>query len=170
MEASQASEAGSIPVARSTPRPAARRAVLLWPCGMRAYNGDRRTHQHTRESRCTTASCSADPHRCRHGGRTPPTRPGAMSVGARKFAQQGACSGSSAKKLAQQGPHNGTSAKKLAQQGQKHRIWGVLSTQGELFRAFALKQCRRANFFAPGTATTRNLNVQGRYDALTFPT
>ena len=156
MEASQASEAGSIPVARSTPRPAARRAVLLWLCGMRAYNGDRRTHQHTRESRCTTASCSADPHRCRHGGRTPPTRPGAMSVGARKFAQQGACSGSS--------------AKKLAQQGQKHRIWGVLSTQGELFRAFALKQCRRANFFAPGTATTRNLNVQGHDDALTFPT
>ena len=156
MEASQASEAGSIPVARSTPRPAARRAVLLWLCGMRAYNGDRRTHQHTRESRCTTASCSADPHRCRHGGRTPPTRPGAMSVGARKFAQQGACSGSS--------------AKKLAQQGQKHRIWGVLSTQGELFRAFALKQCRRANFFAPGTATTRNLNIQGHDDALTLST
>ena len=69
----------------------------------------------------TTASCSATPHHFRHGGRTPPTRPGAMSVGARKFAQQGACSGSS--------------AKKLAQQGQKHRIWGVLSTQGELFRA-----------------------------------
>ena len=156
MEASQASEAGSIPVARSTPRPAARRAVLLWLCEMRAYNGDRRTHQHTRESRCTTASCSADPHRCRHGGRTPPTRPGAMSVGARKFAQQGACSGSS--------------AKKLAQQGQKHRIWGVLSTQGELFRAFALKQCRRANFFAPGTATTRNLNIQGHDDALTLST
>ena len=156
MEASQASEAGSIPVARSTPRPAARRAVLLWPCGMRAYNGERCRHQRTRESRCATASCSANPHHLRHGGRTPPTRPGAMSVGARKFAQQGACSGSS--------------AKKLAQQGQKHRIWGVLSTQGEVFRAFALKQCRRANFFAPGTATTRNLNIQGHDDALTLST
>ena len=156
MEASQASEAGSIPVARSTPRPAARRAVLLWLCEMRAYNGDRRTHQHTRESRSTTASCSADPHHLRHGGRTPPTRPGAMSVAAKKLAQHGASSGSS--------------AKKLAQQGQKHRIWGVLSTQGELFRAFALKQCRRANFFAPGTATTRNLNIQGHDDALTLST
>lgn len=60
--------------------------------------------------------------------------------------------------------------KKLAQQGQKHRIWGVLSTQGEVFRAFALKQCRRANFFAPGTATTRNLNIQGHDDALTLST
>ena len=79
-----------------------------------------------------------------------------MSVAAKKFAQHGASSGSS--------------AKKLAQQGQKHRIWGVLSTQGELFRAFALKQCRRANFFAPGTATTRNLNIQGHDDALTLST
>lgn len=110
----------------------------------------------TPATRCTTASCSATPHHCRHGGRTPPTRPGAMSVGARKFAQQGACSGSS--------------AKKLAQRGQKHRIWGVLSTQGEVFRAFALKQRRRENYFAPGTATTRKLNVQGHDNALTLST
>jgi hypothetical protein len=40
-----------------------------------------------------------------------------------------------AKKLAQHDPHNGTSAKKLAQQAQKRRIWGVVSAQGELFRA-----------------------------------
>ena len=156
MEASQASEAGSIPVARSTPaRPRAGR--FCYGCaGCARTTGIRRTHQHTWKSRCATASCSANPHHLRHGGRTPPTRPGAMSVAAKKFAQHGASSGSS--------------AKKLAQQGQKHRIWGVLSTQGELFRAFALKQCRRANFFAPGTATTRNLNVQGHDDALTFPT
>lgn len=124
----------------------------------------------TPATRCTTASCSATPHHCRHGGRTPPTRPGAMSVAAKKFARHGASSGSSAKKLTQQGPHNGTSAKKLAQRGQKHRIWGVLSTQGEVFRAFALKQRRRANFFAPGTATTRKLNVQGHDNALTLST
>jgi len=54
-----------------------------------------------------------------------------------------------AKKLAQHGPSSGLSAKKLAQQAQKRRIWGVLSTLGELFRAFAMTQRRRANFFAP---------------------
>lgn len=48
--------------------------------------------------------------------------------------------------------------------------FGVFGALGELFRASALKQRRRANFFAPGTATTRNLNVQGHDDALTLPT
>lgn len=170
MEASQASEAGSIPVARSTPaRPRAGR--FCYGCaGCARTTGIGAAISARGKAGAQRLHVVQTPHHCRHGGRTPPTRPGAMSVGARKFAQQGACSGSSAKKLAQQGPHNGTSAKKLAQRGQKHRIWGVLSTQGEVFRAFALKQRRRANFFAPGTATTRNLNVQGRYDALTFPT
>ena len=93
-----------------------------------------------------------------------------MSVGAKEFAQHGPYNGTFAKKLAQHGPHNGTSAKKLAPQAQKRRIWGVLSAQGELFRAFVLKQSRRANFFAPGTATTRNLNVRGHDDALTLST
>lgn len=55
----------------------------------------------------------------------------------------------SAKKLAQHGPTTGTSAKKFAQHAQKHQIWGVLSAQGELFRAFTITQRRRANFFAP---------------------
>ena len=40
-----------------------------------------------------------------------------------------------AKKLAQHSPSTGTSAKKLAQQAEKRRFWGVLSVQGELFRA-----------------------------------
>ena len=53
------------------------------------------------------------------------------------------------KKLAQHRPSTGTSAKKFAQQAQKHQISGVLSAQGELFRAFAITQRRRANFFAP---------------------
>ena len=43
-----------------------------------------------------------------------------------------------AKKFAQHRPSRGSSAKKLAQQAQKHRIWGVVSAWGELFRA-----CRR---------------------------
>ena len=96
------------------------------------------------------------PHHCGHEGRTPPTRPGAMSVGA--------------KKLAQHDPSSGSSAKKLAQRDQKGRNWAVLSPQGELFRAFALIQRRRANFFAHGTTTTQNLNIQGHDDALTLST
>ncbi|MBS4939779.1 MAG: hypothetical protein KHZ63_09120 [Actinomyces sp.] len=60
-----------------------------------------------------------------------------MSVGAKKFAQHG--------------PYTGTSAKKLAPQAQKRRMWGVLSSQGELFRAWVLKQSRRANFFVHRT-------------------
>ena len=59
-----------------------------------------------------------------------------------------------AKKLAQHGPSSGFSAKKLAQQAQKRRIWGVLSALGELFRAFAMTQRRRANFFVPNDTAT----------------
>ena len=58
---------------------------------------------------------------CRHGGRTPPTRPGAISVGATKLAQHGSSTGSP--------------AKKLAQQAQKRRKLGFLSPLGKLFRA-----------------------------------
>ena len=54
-----------------------------------------------------------------------------------------------AKILAQHSPSNGSSEKKLAQQAQKRQIWGVVSVQGELFRAFAMTQRSRANFFAP---------------------
>ena len=57
----------------------------------------------------------------------------------------------SAKKLAQHRPYTGLSAKKFAQQAQKHQIWGVLSAQGELFRAFAITQRRRATNFAHST-------------------
>lgn len=64
-----------------------------------------------------------NPHHCRQGGRTPPTRPGA-SV--------------SAKKLAQHGSSTGSPAKKLAQQAQKRRNLGFLSPLGELFRAFTM--------------------------------
>ena len=103
-------------------------------------------------------------------GRARPEDEDSAPLGAMQFAQPEAFQAPCAKKFAPHGPNTGTSAKKLAQRGQKHRIWGVLSTQGEVFRAFALKQRRRANFFAPGTATTRNLNVQGHDDALTFPT
>ena len=70
-------------------------------------------------------------------------------LSAKKLAQHGPSSSLSAKKFAQHGPSSGLSAKKFAQQAQKRRIWGVLSAQGELFRAFAMTQGRGANFFAP---------------------
>ena len=53
-----------------------------------------------------------------------------------------------AKKLAQHGPSSCISAKKLAQQAKKRRFWGVLSVQGELFRARTHTRPSRANFFA----------------------
>ena len=67
---------------------------------------------------------------------------------AKKLAQHGPNTGTSAKKLAQHGPNTGTSAKKLAQQTQMQLNLGVFGALGELFRAVALKQRRRANFFA----------------------
>ena len=76
-----------------------------------------------------------NPHRRRSGGRRAASKTDTVPVGA--------------KKLAQHGPSSGSSAKKLAQQAQKRQIWGVLSAQGELFRAFTLTQGRGANFFAP---------------------
>ena len=92
--------------------------------------------------------------RVRHAGSTPlggfmecktPTTGGVEGAG-RTVHPAGAPA--SAKKLAQHRPYTGLSAKKFAQQAQRHQIWGVLSAQGELFRAFAITQRRRANFFA----------------------
>ena len=92
------------------------------------------------------------PHRIiRSTGSTGHARPrdeDSAALGATQFAQHEAFQALRAKKLAQQTHARVVFAKKLAQQGQKRRIWGVLSTQGELFRAVALKQRHRANFFA----------------------
>ena len=76
-----------------------------------------------------------NPHRSRSGGRRAASKTDTVPVGA--------------KILAQHGPSSGLSAKKLSQHAQKRQMWGVLSAQGELFRAFAMTQCRRANFFVP---------------------
>ena len=62
-----------------------------------------------------------NPHRRRSGGRRAASKTGTVPIGA--------------KILTQHGPSSGSSAKKLAQQAQKRQIWGVLSAQGELFRA-----------------------------------
>ena len=69
------------------------------------------------------------------------------------------------KKLAQHGPSSGISAKKFAQHATKRRFWGVVSMQGELFRAHAHIKPRRANFFAHearqrGDVETNNTNAR----------
>ena len=74
-----------------------------------------------------------NPHHCRQGGRTAPTRPYAIPVGA--------------KKLARHGSSTGTSAKKLARRAQKRRIWGVFSALGELFRARTHHQAEQGELF-----------------------
>ena len=91
-------------------------------------------------------------------------------LGATQFAQHEAFQAPCVKKFAPQTHARGVFAKKIAQQAQMQRNLGVFGALGELFRAFALKQRRRANFFAPSTATTRNLNVQGHDNALTSST
>ena len=81
-------------------------------------------------------------------GHTRPTDEDSAALGATQFAQHEAFQAPCAKKLAQHGPNTGTSAKKLAQQTQMQLNLGVFGALGELFRAVALKQRRRANFFA----------------------
>lgn len=85
-------------------------------------------------TRCATASCSANPPTTSGGeGAASPTRPGAMSVGAKEFARHGASSGSSAKKFAQQTHTSGVFAKKLAQQAQMQRNLGFLARWANFF-------------------------------------
>ena len=81
------------------------------------------------------------------------------SISAKKFSQHSPSSGSSAKKFSQHSPFSGSSAKKFSQQAQKRRFWGVLSVQGELFRAHVHHQrsspvewCNRFVSFGVGYA------------------
>ena len=100
------------------------------------------------------------PHRIRRStgskGRARPKDEDSAAMGATPFAQHEAFQAPCAKKLAQQTHASGVFAKRLAQQANMQRNLGFLA--------------RWANSFAPGTATTRNLNVQGHDDALTLPT
>ena len=92
-----------------------------------------------------------NPHHCRPRAPRRLQDLGAGPISAKKLAQRSPFSSISAKKLAQHSPSSGISAKKLAQQAQKRRFWGVLTAQGELFRAHAHIRPRRANFFAHRT-------------------
>ena len=49
--------------------------------------------------------------------------------------------------FAQHHPYSGISAKNFAQQVQKRRIWGVVSAQGELFRAHTHHQTKQGELF-----------------------
>lgn len=113
---------------------------------------------------CWAHPLDSRPHRhatggiARHGG---PTRrrhaarrlhvvqnPRCSQPEVRRAASKTGAGSVGAKKLAQHGPSSRVSAKKLAQQAKKRRFWGVLSVQGELFRAHAHIRPSRANFFA----------------------
>ena len=64
-----------------------------------------------------------NPHRSQPEVRRAISKTGAGPIGAKKFAQPG--------------PSSTHIANKLALQAQERRVWGVVSEQGELFRAQA---------------------------------
>ena len=68
-------------------------------------------------------------------------------AGAKKFAQHAPSNAPPAKKFAQHAPSNAPPAKKFALQAQKGRFWGVLSVQGELFRAHTHHQTTQGERF-----------------------
>lgn len=170
MEASQASEAGSIPVARSTPRPAARRAVLL--CPLRAYNGDWRRHQHPREPRAHTNGCGTvqrgiarhkGPTRGRHSAQglrgVPPPLPawraprrlqnlGAVPVGLKYLAQHGPNTGTSTKKTRPAQSKRAHFGTKFAQLARNTAFSLILRVQGEFCLVVDDSKPSRANFFS----------------------
>ena len=130
MEASQASEAGSIPVARSTPaRPRAGRFCYARAGGIARHEG-----RHAGDIRPEGfMSCKTPTTAGREGARRLQDR--AQYRLARKTRTARLLHRHFREKLARHGSSTGTSAKKLAQRAQKRRIWGVLSLLGELFRA-----------------------------------
>ena len=122
MEASQASEAGSIPVARSSPaRP--------------------------RAGRFCYAHFAPTVYRMRRDNRrnTLPARAGARGSGT-KLAPHEPHGASPGTKLAPHEPHGTSSGTKLAQQAQNLPIWRVLLLLGEFYPVFIANKPRRANF------------------------
>ena len=122
MEASQASEAGSIPVARSSPaRPRAGRFCYghFAPTVYRM----RRDNRHN----------------------TLPARAGARGSGT-KLAQLELHGATSGTKLARQAPHATSTGTKLAQYSQNLPIWRVLLLLGEFYPVFVATKPSMANF------------------------
>ena len=128
-----------------------------------------RTHQHTRQTRCAhKTGCGTEQRGELHytGSDTPATHCTTASCSAKPPPLPAW--------RALQGPHTWPER----QQARKNspsmapppafpRKNSPNAPENTVFRPFGA--CR-ANFFAPGTATTRNLNVQGHDDALTLPT
>lgn len=132
---------------------------------MRAYNGDRRHHQHTKEPRahtiecdtvqrrkCTTRGSSTPATGCRTASCGAPTTAGVESDARTSHLSRAPVS---AKKLARHGPSSSSSVKKLAQ----HKARGRISVQNSpsslempLFRLFSV--CR-ANFVSFLTTASR---------------
>lgn len=148
MEASQASEAGSIPVARSSPaRPRAGRFCYAHfaPTVYRMRQDNRRD---TLPARATARGSGTKLAQLELNGATSGTKLTQHAQNLpiwRVLCTQGEfCTVLSPTSRAwrilsryhqQQDRHATTPGTKLAQQAQKCRIWGVLSAQGELFRA-----------------------------------
>lgn len=132
---------------------------------MRAHNGDRRHHQHTKEPRahtiecdtvlrgkCTTRGSSTPATGCRTASCGAPTTAGVESAARTSHLSRAPVS---AKKLARHGPSSSSSVKKLAQ----HKARGRISVQNSpsslemlLFRLFSV--CR-ANFVSFLTTASR---------------
>lgn len=74
-----------------------------------------------------------------------------MPVGATKFARHTHSPTQPATKFAQHDPSIGSSAKYFAQRAIKRRIWAILSTQGELFRAHTHDKAVLGELFAHRT-------------------
>ena len=132
---------------------------------MRAYNGDRRHHQHTKAPRahtiecdtvqrgkCTTQGSSTPATGCRTASCGAPTTAGVDSAARTSHLSRAPVS---AKKLARHGPSSSSSVKKLAQ----HKARGRISVQNSpsslempVFRLFSV--CR-ANFVSFLTTASR---------------
>ena len=148
MEASQASEAGSIPVARSTPaRPRAGRFCYAHfaPTVYRMRRDNRRNTLPARAGPAVPVQNSpCTPHTVPVPVQNSPSTPKISQFGAfyahrANFVPFLSPTSRAWRILSryhqQQDRHATTPGTKLAQQAQKRRIWGVLSAQGELFRA-----------------------------------
>lgn len=132
---------------------------------MRAYNGDRRHHQYTKEPRahtiecdtvqrgkCTTRGSSTPATGCRTASCGAPTTAGVESAARTSHLSRAPVG---AKKLARHGPSSSSSVKKLAQLKARGRISvqnSPSSLEMPLFRLFSV--CR-ANFVSFLTAASR---------------
>ena len=136
MEASQASEAGSIPVARSSPaRPRAGRFCYAH-FAPTVYRMRRDNRRNTLPARATARGSGTKLAQLELHGATSGTK-------LTQHAPHGASSGT---KLAQHAPHPTSPGTKLTQHAQNPPIWRVLLMLGEFYPVFVANKPSMANF------------------------